>query len=227
MNEKAGKTTVVLLGTMHLEPEAYPCYARRLGEIIEKIRPTIICSEVSPEQLSGSQPCNSKPEQRDVVLPAARRLGIPVVPIQPATAAAIEWEKRYRAADSALRNQEPHCHYLEYGERLAGQEAALWGELMKGEECIENVQMTEYHVFSQARDLVEGQLLPEREKLLEDWNESFLRKIEETIEGNRGSLILVVAGLWHKYWLWNRLSARDDIDVHNLQSYRKTACTQR
>ncbi len=221
MNQKHEQTIIIIFGTMHLEPEDCPAYAKRLGEIIEEIAPDLICSELSPEQLAGTQTCNSKPEQRDVIIPTAKRLEIPIIPIQPSTEQAMEWEKRFKAADGKLRSQEPSRHYIEYGESLAVYEAQLWSDLMKSGDCIENVQLTEYHVISEARDMVEKRLLPDREKLLVEWNENFLFRIEETIKDNRGSLILVMAGLWHKYWLWNRLQARDDVTVHNLQTYRQ------
>jgi hypothetical protein len=150
MNQKDEGTIIILLGTMHLEPEEFPAYGRRLGEIIEEINPDLICSELSPEQLAGTQSCDSKPEQRDVIMPAARRLGIPIVPIQPSTARGMEWEKRYKDVDGRLRSQEPSCRYIEYGESLAMQEAELWRDLMKGGECLEDVQLTAYHVFSEA-----------------------------------------------------------------------------
>lgn len=221
MSRPTGKMEVVILGTMHLEPEAYPSYGQRLREIIEEVGPDVICAEVSPEQLAGTQPCNSKPEQRDVVLPTAARLGIAVVPIQLPTALALEWQSRYRAVDDALRKQEPQRYYLQYSEALSFQEAELWREMMKSGVCIENVQLTEYHVFAAARDAVERQLLPERDRLLTEWNESFLKRIEEVIATRPGSLLMVIAGLWHKHWLWNRLRERDDVEVCDLQSYRR------
>ncbi len=90
MNQKDEGTIIILLGTMHLDPKEFRAYGRRLGEIIEEINPDLICSESSPEQLAGTQSCDSKPEQRDVIMPAARRLGIPIVPIQPSTARGIQ-----------------------------------------------------------------------------------------------------------------------------------------
>jgi hypothetical protein len=90
---------------------------------------------------------------------------------------------------------------------------------MKSGVCFENVQLREYHVFSESRDEVDRILLPDRQALLDEWNEGFLSRIEKVIEDNPGSLILVIAGLWHKYCLWNRLRGRQDIMVvHNLQS---------
>ena len=55
------QTTVIVFGSMHLEPKEYPAYAERFERIIEEITPDIICSELSPEQLEGTATCNSKP----------------------------------------------------------------------------------------------------------------------------------------------------------------------
>jgi len=220
-------TDVIIVGTLHLPPDDYPAYAEQLQNIIEEISPDVICSELSPEQLAGTQTCNSKPEQRDVIIPTAHRLGIPLVPIQPATEEGTKWEQRYKAVDKQLRSANPDQEYIRYGELLAHQEAILWSEAMKDKDCIVHLQLNEYHVFSEARDRVEDQLLPGREELLREWNESFLRVIESTIGQKDYRRILVLAGLWHKYWLWNRLRARNDIAVHNLQSFRISGKTRK
>ncbi|MEW5995027.1 MAG: hypothetical protein AB1744_11615, partial [Candidatus Zixiibacteriota bacterium] len=65
--------TVIIFGTMHLEPDEFPAYAGRLREIIEEITPDIICAELSPEQLAGSQTCNSQPlRSRNHYMPLLR-----------------------------------------------------------------------------------------------------------------------------------------------------------
>ncbi len=226
MSHKHEQTEVIILGTMHLEPEEYPAYANRLGEVIKEIAPDIICSELSPEQLAGTQSCDSKPEQRDVVIPTAKRLGAQIVPIQPPTNEGLDFEDRFKAMDRELRLQKSCRQLLEYLDRLAEQEAELWRDHMKNADCIEYVQFNEYHVFPEARDTVEHQMLPQRSEFWTEWNEYFLRKIVETIDNNPGRRIMVIAGLWHKYWLWNRLKHRDDINLQNLQSFREALAAQ-
>lgn len=221
MADATGKSTVVILGTMHLEPSSYPAYAGRLAEIIEQIKPDLICTELSPEQLAGTQTCNSKPEQRDVVMPTATRLGIPVVPIQMATDEARAWERGFKQAYKDIQSRDDMKPYLEFSDQLARQEAELWGDAMSSAACIENVQLNEYHVLSAARDNVVKKLMPDLAELYTEWNLSFLARIDETIRANPGKRILVIVGLWHKYWLWNELQTRDDIDLHNLQSFRQ------
>jgi hypothetical protein len=104
---------------MHLESGDFPAYAHRLGEVIEEISPDVIAAELFPEQLAGTQPCDSKPEQRDVNMPTAGRLAIPIIPVQPSTEQVTEWERRFKAVDQQLRSQQPGRHYLDYSERLA------------------------------------------------------------------------------------------------------------
>jgi hypothetical protein len=220
MSANQNKTDVILMGTMHLDPSDYPEYASRLNDIIEEISPDIICSELSPEQLNGTQTCNSKPEQRDVVMPTARRLGIPIVPMQPATDTAIEWEKRYKAAVEELKSGNDSRYYLEISDLLAEYEAESWMRLVKSEDCIENVQLNECHVYPEARDKVSEKLAPELASVMTEWNEYFLSSILLTSEQDPGRRILVIMGLWHKYWLWNQLEKHDHIRVHNLHTFR-------
>ncbi len=208
------------MGTMHLPATDYPEYAGKLGDLIEEIAPDIICSELSPEQLTGTQPCNSKPEQRDVVMPTAKRLGILIVPIQPDTEVGTEWEKTYKAAEQELRTDIKGRHFLDFSSFLSGQEAELCKQYMKSADCIENIQMNEYHIFAEARDVMDEKWMPQLARLLTEWNEQFLSKIVETIESNPGRLIMVITGLWHKHWLWKKLEHTDGIAVHNLHTFR-------
>lgn len=209
-----------MLGTMHLSAKDHPEYTSKLGDLIEEIAPDIICSELSAEQLAGTQSCNSKPEQRDVVIPTAKRLGIPIVPIQPDTEAGLELEKHYKAAEQELRTDEKGRHFLDFSDFLSRQEGKLWGQYMKSPNCIENVQINEYHVFPEARDMMEEKWMPRLASLLTGWNEHFLSSIVAAIESNPRRLILVIAGLWHKHWLWKRLENSDGIRIYNLHSFR-------
>jgi hypothetical protein len=221
MKSRRGPTEIVLLGTMHVSAREYPKYAKRLAEIIEEISPEIICSELSPEQLAGTQPCNSKPEQRDVVMPTARRLGIPIVPIQPGTEIGLKFEKKVNSAERAVRGSARGRNFLKFARFLAEKEAELWMQHLDSPSCIENVQANEYHVFGIARDMMHEKWMPRLVKLWNEWNESFLAKILETVEKNRGSSILVITGLWHKHWLWQRLVINKKIILNNLHTIRQ------
>ncbi|MEW5995026.1 MAG: hypothetical protein AB1744_11610, partial [Candidatus Zixiibacteriota bacterium] len=162
-----------------------------------------------------------------VVIPTAKRLGISIVAIQPTTEQGLELEKRKKEVDSRLRSDESLLRILEYTDLLAHHESELWQHHMQQGDCIEHVQLNEYHVFSEARDRVEQMLFPQRAQLLDEWNGCFLQKIEDTIERNPGRRLLVIAGLWHKYWLWNRLQRRSDVVVHNLHTFRLASSQDR
>jgi len=206
---------------MHLAPNEFPEYGKWLTTVIEEIAPNIICAELSPEQLAETQPCNSKPEQRDIVMPTAKRLGIPIIPIQYATPTAIEWDNRNKALENTVKTNETSRAVLDFLDLLAHKEADLWYIHMKSASCIEHYQSEEYHVFCEARDVATAVLFPELAKPYNEWNEYFLEQIEHTIKDNPGSRVLVIAGLWHKYWLWNRLEVRSDITLYNANSYRE------
>jgi len=221
LKSKTDQTTIIIVGSMHLAPDEYPEYRQWLTKIIEEIAPNIICAELSPEQLAGTQTCNSKPEQRDIVMPTARRLGIPIVPIQLPTPIAIEWDNQYKALENEVRMNETSCAVLDFCNMLAHKEADLWRIRMKSASCIEHYQYEDYHVFCEARDEANAILFPELAKPYNEWNEYFLEQIEHTIKDNPGSRIMVIAGLWHKYWLWNRLEGGSDVAIYNVISYRE------
>jgi len=222
MTNDAAPTTVVIIGTMHLPPEEYPEFGKWLSAAIEEIAPDVICAELSPEQLAGTQSCDSKPEQRDIVIPTAKRLGIPIMTFQPRTADALEWQDRLTAIDREMREQDPYKHYLTCLDNLAMKEAELWQQHMKSADCIEDLQLNEYHVFCEARDRTHAELMPKHAKLFEEWNEFFLADILEAIEKNKGNRLLIIAGNWHKYWLHDKLQQEKAVTVHNLQSYRES-----
>jgi len=65
-----------------------------------------------------------------------------------------------------------------------------------------------------------SRLLPELFALHVEWNQYFLDKIEEALGRFPDRRFVVTVGGYHRYWLWDRLSARADVSLHNLQSYR-------
>jgi hypothetical protein len=220
------ETKVVLLGTMHLEASGFPNYAQKLKDIISEISPNVICTELSPEQLSGEQPCNSKPEQRDVVMPLAKELDIPIIPIQLHTDAAIDWSNRLKNVEDEAIGEDRYKIYYGICNSLETCEAELWYEHMKSGNSIEHVQYNEYHVFSEARDRVDKQRFPQRARLMEEWNNSFLAVIDKAISDYTNGLLLVIVGLWHKGWLWNKLIDRKDLQVHNIHTLRDLRCNR-
>jgi hypothetical protein len=211
---------------MHLPQREYPLFAADLGKAIQEIDPDVICAEISPEQLAGTQTCDSKPEQRDIVMPLARQLGIRVVPIQPSTQSGLALEHAKNAVEAQLQRQKNLASAVEYSRCLTRFAHTFWLESAKSAGCFENIQTTEMHEHSYVCDRVEETLFPDRARLMIGWNESMLQRIEDTIVSSPHSRILVIVGLWHKYWLWNRLRARGDIEVHNLQTFHRTKLSE-
>ena len=80
--ECAGKSVVILFASLHLDEETAPAFISAYREILREVAPSVVCAELSPEQLDGSTTCNSKPEYAAAVLPVARELGARIVSIQ-------------------------------------------------------------------------------------------------------------------------------------------------
>jgi pheromone shutdown protein TraB len=218
------KATVVILGTVHLNKKNAPEYIKALENIVAKINPDIICAELSPEQLERPATCLSKPEYPDAIVPTARRMEIPVVPIQPSDkeSLAATCEARKTAIYDRVKSKESGGFLLEYLQKVAQITLSNLTEVMQDVEGIEHVQLREFDRLQfEPFYIADREYFPELDELWEEWNQYFLDRIEETITKLPGKLILVTVGLAHKYWLWEKLEAREDITLHNLQSFRK------
>ena len=181
MKNNQKNSTVIIFGTMHLETKEFSTFIGNLVGIIKEINPEVICAELSPEQLDGSQPCNSKPEQRDAVLPIAKELNIKIVPIQPSVKKGIEVEKRYNDCVNDLKTREPSKFIIEYMDYLADREYELWKDFLRKPDCIERIQLNEFHIFSEARDNLVNKYFPQYAKFFDDWNEEYLHNIEKKL----------------------------------------------
>jgi pheromone shutdown protein TraB len=218
------KTTVVILGTVHLNKENAPEYIKALENIVAEINPDIICPELSPEQLERPATCLSKPEYPDAIVPTARRMGILVVPIQSSDkeSLAATCEARKTAIYDKVKSKESGRFLLEYMEKVSRITLSNLTEVMQNVEAIEHVQLREFDRLQfEPFYIADREYFPELDKLWEEWNQYFLDRIQDTITKHPGKLILVTVGLAHKYWLWNKLESREHIILHNLQSFRQ------
>ncbi len=222
MSTDRDKTMVVIFGTFHSGKEDTPEYAEGLRVILDEIKPDVICAELSPEQLSGEVSCKSKPEYPDVILPFAKEHATPVVPIQPDAEAGLKLEQemarivRESTAGAAARAMWEYSEYLD--------EAASegWREILQEAAGIENVQLREFDLLAMKPGWdATRKYFPEVALQWESWNEYFLDRIEAAICEYGGKCILITTGLAHKYWLWEKLQGRSDVELHNLQSFRK------
>jgi hypothetical protein len=213
---------VVIFGTFHSGKKDTPEYAERLRLVLKEIGPDVICAELSPEQLSGEVSCKSKPEYPDVILPFAEEHATPVVPIQPDTEAGLKLEQemarivRESTAGAAARAMWEYSEYLD--------EAASdgWREVLQDSTGIENVQLRAFDLLAMKPGWdATRKYFPEVALQWEAWNEHFLGRIEAAIHEHAGRCILLTTGLAHKYWLWERLRERSDVELHNLRSFRE------
>jgi hypothetical protein len=221
MGDSANKTTVVLLSSLHLDEATAPVFLEEYRLVLREIAPSVICAELSPEQLAGTTTCKSKPEYEAAVLPVARELDARVVPIQMPTKDALAWQARMQDFHQRLRLTPQGRFYLAYSEAL--EKAQLEGMLQVARRRggMEYLQLRE-HDWLQVGPTYAAMatLLPELFTLHEEWNLSFLSRIEEALGEYAGERFVITVGGYHRYWLWNRLSTRDGVSVHNLQSYR-------
>jgi len=221
MGDPIRKTIVVLLASLHLDEETAPAFLEDYRQVLREIAPSVICAELSPEQLAGTATCGSKPEYEAAVLPVARELGARVVPIQMPTEEALAWQQRMQDAYKRLGSTPEGRPYLAHCEAL--EKAELEGTLRIARRSggLEYFQLREYDWLQVAPTYeVMSVLFPELFALHEEWKLYFLRRIEEALGEFASERLVVTIGGYHKYWLWDRLSTRGDVSVHNLQSYR-------
>jgi hypothetical protein len=210
---------VILFGTRHLPGDEFPEYFEKLKSIIIEINPDIICSELSPEQLAGTCSCNSKPEQRDVVIPLAHKMDIPIIPLQPPLNEGLSREKRKNNIIESIESSAKKPIW-EFIADLTLNMSQHWRRLMKNPECIEISQLTEFHVFAESIDCLMDRHFSQFNQYYEEGNNYFLNIINNVLDKNSKKIIMIIIGFGHKYWLWNKLQLRNDIELHNLQSYR-------
>ncbi len=217
-------TTVIIFGTFHNGKKDSPAYIDRLGSILQEIMPNVICAELSPEQLNGKASCNSKPEYPEVILPFAKNSNVEVVPIQLGTEEGITLEKQMLRIIKESADDGGGRAMWEYSEYLDEVSTISWQKVLKNPAGIENVQLREFDLLVMEPEwLATSRYFPKLADQWEKWNQHFLDRIESTICDHAGKRILVTTGLAHKYWLWGKLESRDDIQLHNLQSYRRAA----
>ncbi len=215
------RTLVIVFASLHLDEKTAPTFVEDYRGILREISPSVICAELSPEQLDGSTTCHSKPEYAAAVLPVARDLGARVVPIQMPTAEAKEWERRFQKAYREYQETPEARLCLQYMSGVEEASLTRMLELLTKPGGIEYFQTPEYdalHVRPQFEAL--EQVLPELAKLYDEWNEYFLSRIEDALAESRGERVMIIAGGYHKYWLWDRLAKRQDLELHDLPSYR-------
>ena len=206
-------TKVVVIGTEHEHHFDNPIFSlETLVELIQKTNPDIICAELSPEQLEGTQTCNSKPEYPNAIIPFARKTKIPIIPIQPCTSEGIEWGNRLRKEIARIQSTPDLKKKWDF-----------W--MLMSDSCEEIDSPTLHSMQSRAYDTwseiiferLQDKLFPELWKLKEEWNDRFYSIILKAIQENPGSRIAITVGFKHKHWLINKLSKLDNVDIEFVE----------
>lgn len=220
------RTTVIVFGTVHYGKKDSPAYIDRLTSILQEIMPDVICAELSPEQLNGEVPCSSKPEYPDAILTFAKNSNVEVVPIQPGAKDGTRLEKEISEIVKQIKCNEVGRARWEYSEYLDEIAAEKWLQVVTDPAGIEHVQLRAFDLLvMETACLVTLKYFPKLADQWANWNQHFLDRIDSTIRYYAGQRILITAGLAHKYWLMDKLESRDDIVLHNLQSFRIIAST--
>lgn len=217
------KTTIIILGTIHIDKESSPAYAKKLGELIEEIKPDAIYTELSAEQLDGTADIETKPEYADVILPYVKKSGIPAVPVQPHTDAGKQMEEEKEAILDRIEQHQWLRVVWEFSSQWEEYMYAKLIPLLDDPNAIEKLQLTEIdklHIEPWFEVL--GRYFPEYITLWEKWNEHFLEKIRDALKAHEGKRILITVGLNHKYWLMDKLTGSDNMDVFDLQKFRES-----
>lgn len=212
---------VIVLGTVDIGSDIAPEYIDSLYKIVCEIKPDVLCAELSPEQLAGAVSTESKPEYQQAILPAARELGIRIIPLEPHLSIG---EKSEEAKSKLIKRiMDDPCDRMKWEMWSQLEVSSVEGlkELIKFPETIQNIQAHEFDVihFRPWYAALETHF-PDFAELWGSWNHHFLSVIEQTITCCSNGRILITVGLAHKYWLFDRLRTRCDIDLHNLVSLR-------
>ncbi|MEE9442481.1 MAG: hypothetical protein V3V99_07415 [candidate division Zixibacteria bacterium] len=219
--EDVKKSLVVLFASLHLDEGTSPDFIKSYRDILREIAPSVICAELSPEQLDGTTTCHSKPEYAAAVLPIAQELGSRIVPIQMPTDDAREWERRLKSVYASLEKDPEMRVCLEYMKEQGKAELEGMLQIVGNPNGIEYFQTREYDILQvQPYYSALERIFPELATLYEEWNYSFLKRIETALADYRGEKFMIIVGGHHKYWLWDQLKRRDDIELHDLASYR-------
>lgn len=206
---------VIVLGTAHHWHWETQIYSPGiLIDLLKKTEPDLICAELSPEQLSGTTTCNSKPEYPKAIIPFAKQQKIPIIPIQPCTERGLEYGNRKRKEIERIKSS-------------PGMEEkwGFWMDLSASMEDVNSPTLFDFlcRGYDTWLEIIYGRLYPKLFPnlgvLWEEWNQYFMTEIEKAIIENPDYRITVTVGNAHKYWLNNKLSCMHGIRLEHIQNY--------
>ncbi len=222
MVPEANKTDILVLGTLHLDERKAPFYIRRLKEVVQMLKPAVICAELLPEQLAGEMATGSKPEYESAILPVAKQLEIPVVSMSGRLEEGRELDDKLREIERQIADDILLKTRMDMIELLVAKSYTRLHELVRQPEALDMLQAEAYHLLSVAprHDVLES-FFPDFHHIWTEYNERYFKKIIETVGHYPAKLVLVTIGLDHKFWLDKKLAEVSYVRLRKLSDYEK------
>jgi len=201
---------VIILGTQHRLHHSDKVYSMNtLLQIIERVKPTVLLAELSPEQLSGESTCFSKPEYPEAILPWAKASGVVVHAIQPRNSIALKDESKKLSLRDSLKGTvqwETYVKALESGSSIKVKELSI-------------LHSEGIDVLFEFLDAVHSSLFPDLGVLRAKWNEALYRRAYHVLSSLKSEKVLITIGMRHRYWFARRLRKRSDVALSSVQAY--------
>ncbi len=230
-DEEAGITEVAVMGMIHSEHRTSRLWGLdQVEQTIRNFEPDIVCAEIAPDRWDRIERDLRErdaiedprvlrfPEYTDLMLRLSASMGFSVVPCAGWTLEMSDLRvARIAEFDSDARWRGPR---EEYARRLSDLTVGF-GELPAAADDPAYLHSDEYD----RRKKGELGLYDEYQNDLigpGGWtniNVEHYRYVDRTLAEHRGQRILVTFGAGHKYWLLERLRARDDIELLDLGEF--------
>ncbi len=189
---------VVVLATLHRMHETVPAYSyARLGQLIEQLKPDVLCVEVQPGDLVARPEESTKREYPKVIYPLIDRHHYRVYAMEPAEPVYSDIIKPYAAGGQAFQGAEPSSAeaFGHYSEGLYAGLVAYWTTPARINDAITDAQFQAKHALQQAL------IGPAEHTGWQRWNHQFLATVVRAARENPGKRIVVTVGVEHGYWL--------------------------
>lgn len=194
---------VIVLVTLHRMHETVPGYSfDRLGQIIEQLKPDVLCVELQPEDLTARPDESTKREYPKVIYPLIDRYHYQVYALEPAEPTYSAIIKPYVAGAQIFQKEQPAMAsaFDQYSKGLYAGLTAYWTSPARVNDATTDAQFTAKHALQQA-------MMGAAERTgWQRWNGEFLATITRAARENPGKRIVVTVGAEHGYWLRDHLA---------------------
>ncbi len=226
------KNTVIVLGMIHGKHRTSARFGvETIKQLIRNVDPDLILCEIPPDRLDEAnrqfiqngeivEPrVKVFPEYVDAMYPLSREMDFVIVPCAGWTKPMAD-ARRKKLGD--LKNEQPE-NYREMVEAQSKAQAMIKKE--GGDDNPAFIHTDRYD------EIVKQGMVPYNRHFNEvlgpgGWdniNRSHYALIEANLnkQKNRGKVVLIMFGAWHKYWFKEKLRTRDDIEIVNVNEYLK------